>query len=363
MEAGTNVSLSKHIQTLLKGCDLRVATLETAVGEYDEIDDIKSPQAEVAVWSKYSDLHKLADLNINIVSLANNHACDCGVNAMLRLKENLCRNGIFAIGGGHTLFEAMQPAIFKNKEESIAIISCCKDDPKSLGTLHFASENEGGIYRLDEKIILPQITQLKQRFNHVAVVVHWGIEHRWLPELEDVEIAKKMIDAGADMIIGGHPHHIQPCLMYRNRPICYSLGNFHFPDFCLNEISNVYYPDEKETDQLPQFDWMAPERRNFSMRYFWKYFGRLGMMAIVKTKNNDVILKQKFSIYNNGKISNSFCQFIHRWALIMFSHFVGKRNSVLLNYYISRVNHIVEYKLLALFVKKYDFWSYMKKQS
>lgn len=64
-------------------------------------------------------------------------------------------------------------------------IACCQDNPKSLGTLHFATKTNGGIYRLDENMIAAQIKELKKEHTYVAVVVHWGIEHKWLPEIND----------------------------------------------------------------------------------------------------------------------------------------------------------------------------------
>jgi poly-gamma-glutamate synthesis protein (capsule biosynthesis protein) len=177
-QAGMPVSVSRRLKRKLDAFDFRVATLETAVGTYADIDEIKMPKSEVAVWSKPEDLHKLLDLNINVVSLANNHACDCGVDSMLRLLDTLRNLGVTPIGGGLNLEEAMKPAVVEKDGESLAIIGCCEDNPDSLGTLHFATDTEGGIYRLDEKVIVPQIQELKRHYNYVAVGIHWGMEHK-----------------------------------------------------------------------------------------------------------------------------------------------------------------------------------------
>lgn len=361
VQAGKQIEVSQKLNSKLSKFDLRVATLETAVGNYDDIDEIKMPKSEVAVWSKPEDLHKLTDLNINVVSLANNHACDCGLDSMLKLLDNLRNLGVTPIGAGHNLEEAMRPAVYEKDDESIAIIACCQDNPKSLGTLHFATENAGGIYKLDEDILIPQIQELKQQYNYVAVVVHWGIEHKWLPEIVDVELGKKLIDAGADMIIGGHPHHIQPQIIYKERPIYFSLGNFYFPDFCLDKISNTYYPDEEEFKRLPVFDWMAPERRNFAMRYFWKYYGRLGIIATIRLRKNTIKATKLFTIYKNGKVSVSLNKMLHTLKLNVFSNYVGKKTSIRVNYLITRLKHIVEYRILSHFIKKYSFFKYLSK--
>lgn len=362
-QIGNPIRVSKKLKMLMATCDVRVATLETAVGSYNEIDDIKLPKSEVAVWSKLEDLHKLKDLGINIVSLANNHACDCGVSSMFRLLDTLRNQGIIPIGAGHNIEEAMKPAVFEKNGESLAIIACCEDNPKSLGTLHFATEEKGGIYRFDEAITLPQIQELKKEYSKVAVVIHWGVEHRWLPEQYDVTIGKKMIDAGADMVIGGHPHHIQPMIRYASSPIFFSLGNFYFPDFCLDKVSNVYYPEGKELQGLPVFDWMAPDRRNFAMHYFWKYYGRLGMIPVVKITDDKIIIETLFSIYDDGSLSLSRCAIWHKMVLRLLAMYVGRDKSAKINAIITRLNYIVEYKILALFFKKYGFFKYLKEHN
>jgi|GEM_PF-5051878 len=359
-QAGKQIKISKRLRSKLSKFDVRVATLETAVGTYEDIDDIKMPKSEVAVWSKPEDLNKLKDLNINVVSFANNHACDCGVDSMLELRESLRKLDITPIGAGHNLTEAKEPVVFEKEGESVAIIACCQDNPKSLGTLHFATENKGGIYKLDEDILIPQIQELKKKHTYVAVVIHWGIEHKWLPEIVDVSMGKKLINAGADMIIGGHPHHIQPMVTYKNHPIYYSLGNFYFPDFCLDKVSNVYYPDEEELKNLPVFDWMAPERRKFSMLYFWKYYARLGMIASINLKNETIKAGKRFVLYKKGVLSFSVFELWHSLTLKVFSMFTGKESSIRVNYLITIVRDVIEYKILSRFIKKYGFHNYIK---
>ncbi len=362
-QAGKQIKVSNQLKKRLSSFDIRIATLETAVGTYEDIDEIKRPQSEVAVWSKAEDLHKLTDLNVNVVSLANNHACDCGVESMLNLAHKLREIGIKPIGGGQDLTEAMNPVVFEKDGESLAIIACCQNNPNSLGTIHFASETNSGIYKLDENVIIPQIRDLKKQYNYVAVMIHWGIEHKWLPENGDVAIGQRLIDAGADIIIGGHPHHIQPLVKYNNHSIYYSLGNFHFPDFCLDKVSNVYYPSDDELKKLPVFDWMAPERRNFSMLYFWKYYARLGMMAPITLKKGAIKAHKQFVLYKKGRISFSLIGWWHSLELKVLSFVTGKASSVKINYLITRTREIVEYKILARLFKKYSFHEYIQKHN
>ena len=362
-QSGKQIEISPKLKKRLSLFDYRIATLETALGEFQDIDSTKNARGEVAVWSKYSDVDKLKALDINVVSLANNHSCDCGINSMLKMKNELHSLGIQTIGAGKNEIEAMQPAILKKDGETVAIIGCCKDDKNALGTLHFATTNEGGIYRMNEEVLIPQIKNLKSLYTYVAIVIHWGVEHMWLPEREDVLTAKKLIEAGADMIIGGHPHHIQPIKTYKKHPIYYSLGNFHFPDFCLDKDSNTYYPNKEEFQKLPSFTWMYPNKRNFAMHYFWKYYGRLGMIAEISLSNKQVLACKRFSIYNKGYISLSLCSFFHHFIIALFSFYVGGYYSNKINNLLWRIRHVYENRVLAIFKKKYAFIKYLNKHN
>lgn len=358
-QAGKQITLSPRLKNELEKFDFRVATLETALGEYEDIDSVKNAKGEVSVWSKYEDVDKLLGLNINVVSLANNHSCDCGVDSMLKMLEHLHSKGVKTIGAGKDEVEAMQPAVFEKNGETIAIIGCCKDDTYALGTLHFASANQGGLYRLDESVIVPQIKELKLQYTYVAVVVHWGVEHMWLPENNDVHMAKKMIDGGADIIVGGHPHHIQPLKTYKHRPIYYSLGNFHFPDFCLDAVSNTYYPTNEELQKLPTFAWMYAAIRNFPMRYFWKYYGRLGMISEVTLSKGQVNAQRRFSVYKKGRISISNRSLYHKFTLGIFALFVETKQTDKINQVIWKVRTLFENRVLAVFMRKYAFFKYL----
>ena len=358
--SGKPIVVSKRLNKYLLSFDFKVATFESALGKYEDIDETKQPKSEVAVWSKKEDLFKLTDLGINVVSLANNHACDCGIDRMLNLRDELSAIGIKTIGAGRNIKEAMQPVILEKDGETLALIGVCEDNPNSLGTLRFATESQGGIYKYDEYRIIEQIKQLKTKFNYVGVVIHWGVEHKWLPELFDVEVGNKMIDAGADMIIGGHPHHIQPMVFYKNKPVYYSLGNFCFPDFCLDKISNVFYPNKDEIEKLPVFSWMAPDRRNFAMLYHWKYYARLGMIGFVELQNGRIRANKCFGKYCKGKLSFSSLGSVHAVVLRLFSLFVGKPSSPKINFRITILKSIIENKVLSLFCKRYRFYQYLK---
>lgn len=359
--SGKQITLSSKIDQIITKSDCRVATLETAVGEYQDIDAVKQPNTEVSVWSFESDLDKLKKLRINVVTLANNHANDCGIERLLALKKKLNELGIATIGAGKNLEEASKPYVFELGGKTLAIIGVCQNNPDSLGTLQYASENSAGVYEYNEIFLKNQIRDLKCVYNYVAIVIHWGIEHMWLPELKDVDIAEKLIDAGADAIIGGHPHHIQPVLDYKTRPVYYSLGNFFFPDFYLDKNSNTFYPPSNDAKKLPTFDWMAPGRRHFSMKYFWKYYGRLGMIAELNF-DSKISFTKHYSLLTANSLTSKRAP-ITNFILLSFIHLVGKGISIKINKCITVFTHLFEHRFLGLFIKKYQFFKYIKKNN
>jgi poly-gamma-glutamate synthesis protein (capsule biosynthesis protein) len=88
---------------------------------------------------------------------------------------------------------------------------------------------------LDEEKLLAQIKEVKKQVDLVIVNIHWGVEYEHIARSNQKNLAHKMIDAGADAIIGHHPHVVQNLEIYNNKPIFYSLGNFIFDQYFSNE--------------------------------------------------------------------------------------------------------------------------------
>lgn len=80
----------------------------------------------------------------------------------------------------------------------------------------------------DPEVVLSAIGEAKEKCDLVVVCIHWGFEYNRLPMPLDIDLAHKAIDAGADLIIGHHPHCVQPKEIFKEKPIYYSLGNFYF---------------------------------------------------------------------------------------------------------------------------------------
>ncbi|MFH1783546.1 MAG: CapA family protein [bacterium] len=160
----------------------------------------------------------------DVVSLANNHAMDYGPFALFDTLDILKKNKIYPIGAGPNLAKARKPVIFKKGDLRVGFLAYC-----FIYLDQFcASETKPGIVPGWMGLVKEDIKKLKEKVDIVIISFHWGREYELSPTNFQVQIAYQTIDAGADLIIGHHPHVLQPIEFYKDKPIVYSLGNFVF---------------------------------------------------------------------------------------------------------------------------------------
>ena len=171
----------------------------------------------------------LKELGVDIVSLANNHAYDYGEQSLVDTMTVLNQAGIKYVGAGHNIEEAMSPVYFEIQGKTIAYVAASRAEKYRLTPQ--ATEDEPGILLCyDTELFIQAIKEAKQNAEYVIAYVHWGTEYSY--ELEEVQLitGKEYLDAGADIVIGAHPHCLQGIEYYEGKPIVYSLGNFWFND-------------------------------------------------------------------------------------------------------------------------------------
>jgi len=166
----------------------------------------------------------LADAGFDIVSLANNHGLDCGRLGLLETMHYLEKVGIACVGAGSTLAESAQPTIVDVKGLKIALLGRNALYPEGV----WFRPDAANVALLDPETIEAEVADAAGRADVVVVSLHWGIEYRKQPQPEQVEMARKLIDAGADLVLGHHPHVTQSVERYHGGTIAYSLGNFLF---------------------------------------------------------------------------------------------------------------------------------------
>lgn len=166
------------------------------------------------------------ELGIDLVSLANNHALDFGTDALLDTCETLDKAGIYRVGAGKNLDEAKKPVIVELKGKKIGFLGASRVIPE--GSWGAGASKPGMLITYDPAILLEEIKKTREECDYLVVYVHWGIERHECPEEYQRTLGKQYIDAGADLVIGSHPHVLQGLEYYKGKPIVYSLGNFIF---------------------------------------------------------------------------------------------------------------------------------------
>lgn len=170
----------------------------------------------------------ITEIGADLVSLANNHVYDYGEKALLDTIDTVEKAQIPYVGAGRNLQEAMKPVYFIANGRKIAIVSATQIE-RSLNYTREATEERAGVLKtLNSDKFVSVIRQAKSQSDYVIAFVHWGTEHTGHYEQGQVELGHAFIDAGADVIIGGHTHCLQGFDYYKGKPVIYSLGNFWF---------------------------------------------------------------------------------------------------------------------------------------
>ena len=177
---------------------------------------------------------------VKVVSFANNHVMDQGWAGFAETRQHLTEAALQFAGTGDTAQSAWQPIILEKNGLKIGILGMTrwlngnknpeKDDQPHVNFFPYPNES-GGALGADETQVLEAVKAARAQCDFLVLSIHWGVEYAPAPRPEDVALAHKLMDAGASVLVGHHPHVLQPVETYqtadnRNTVIFYSLGNF-----------------------------------------------------------------------------------------------------------------------------------------
>ncbi len=172
----------------------------------------------------------LGTMGVDIVGLANNHAYDYGQQAFLDTMTTLSDAGIVYSGAGNNIDEASHPVYYiTSNGMKIAIISATQIERNDNPDTKAATEDSPGVFRcMNDALLLEKIREAREKNAYVVVFIHWGTESTTEIDYLQRDQAKEIADAGANLIIGSHPHVLQKIDYVDGVPVVYSLGNFIF---------------------------------------------------------------------------------------------------------------------------------------
>ncbi len=208
----------RNIAPMLRKADIAFANLETPLSDrarYRGAFRTPTAFAEGLRWA-----------GIDVVSTANNHALDAEGEGLLDTKESLLRAGVGAVGTGRNLEDARRPFIIERNGIKVAFLGYAMY--VNTGPSGFALVGRSGVVPLDPFLIKEDIQRVREQVNYVVLSFHWGFENTQDTHPAAGQFAHDIIDAGADIILGHHPHVPHGIEVYNGKVIFYSLGNFIF---------------------------------------------------------------------------------------------------------------------------------------
>lgn len=226
---GVENSISQEIQDELQTADITMVNNEFTYTTRGQTQEGKT----YSFRAKPENVRLLEIFGTDIVSVANNHVFDYSEQGFLDTLDTLEDAGIVYSGGGRDLSEASAVRYFIVGGRKIAIISATEIERFSHYTKK-AGENTPGVLKTQqEKELKAAIKSAGKNSDYVIAYIHWGEEGRIHYGSDQTALAKLCADAGADAVIGGHPHRLQGVEFIGDTPVAYSLGNFWFSTGCL----------------------------------------------------------------------------------------------------------------------------------
>lgn len=312
--------IAEDLLAYMRTFDLRVGTLEAAIGTNLEYDTTKMNGRHNIIYARNEDFHRVIEMGFNVVSLANNHVYDLGEFGLKNTIRLLEENGIKYCGAGMNIEEASKPAVVDFNGKKIAFLSYCMYGNKYLGYVELAGKNKPGVNPLDMDKVVADIKNYKQLYDWVIVMPHWGREYSYFPMVECKKMAYQMIDAGADAVMSSHAHNIQPMIKYKNKWIYFCMGNFLFPDFYMHPPRPIWYPEDKiAKTNIKRYVGYPPSIEEPTISV-WNGRSRIGIMANMNLSNNiaikyDFVGLQENNILESYNGFNSKIKRIRMWLM------------------------------------------------
>jgi poly-gamma-glutamate capsule biosynthesis protein CapA/YwtB (metallophosphatase superfamily) len=215
----------------LRSADLTVGNLESTLSD----DGAPQQPGDDSFAADPAVVPGLAAAGFDLLSLGNNHTGDYGPTALRKTLRRLDRSPIRTVGAGIDTRAAWRPVVIERGGVRIGFVAfnAIGETPRATATRPGAAEvrmapRTGPLSRADLGRLTDTIGRLAQRTDVVIALPHWGDQYTNVPVTDQRRVGGAMIDAGADLVVGGHPHWVQGVQLHRGRLIVHSLGNFVF---------------------------------------------------------------------------------------------------------------------------------------
>ncbi len=251
-----------------RDADLTVANLESPL-----IQDCPITDEGMVFCGASENVQGLVFAGIDIVSIANNHFANYGEEGIRKTVDLLTKNNINTVGLDTILVREI------------------KDTKFGFLAYNDIEKNQAGINNVDEEKIKKDIKNAKKISDLVIIIFHWGEEYRDLPDDRQKTLAHFAVDNGADLIIGNHPHWIQPLEIYKNKIIVYAHGNFVFDQmWSLKTRQGIIGKYTFYENKLIDIKFLPVQIEDYGQPYFLE--GDKGLEILKTLKEKSIILSK-----------------------------------------------------------------------
>lgn len=217
------------IASLLQAADVAIGNLETSIARPTTGTPLDN---KIYTFRSAPNTVNVLKGRFHAVSVANNHSGDFGRDAFLETLDHLRTAGIAAFGGGANLTEAHKPYWIKKHGIRIAVLGYDEFKPRSFE----AGATWAGVAWSEDSHVVADIRAARAAGADVVIpFMHWGWEREPGPTQRQRDLAKIMVQAGADAVVGSHPHVTQGADLVLGKPVIWSLGNLVFDGFEMPE--------------------------------------------------------------------------------------------------------------------------------
>jgi hypothetical protein len=218
-----SIDIFGQVTSLFRSSDLVIANLESPLVDSGTPVPGKCTLRGTTDWANV-----IKDAGIGFVSLANNHMMDYGVEGLKSTIKACKEAGLYYAGAGENIQEACEPVYINVKGNRIAIL--CRTSV-IVSSPSYATDKDPGVAFLESNETIDTISACTKKADFVILIIHWGIEDYLYPSKEQRQLANQFVEAGANLIIGHHPHVLQGIERIGKAFVVYSLGNFIFDEF------------------------------------------------------------------------------------------------------------------------------------
>ncbi len=217
-------------RTIIKSADVAVANLEAPFSltgtSFEKKYTFKVPPVLA---------QGIKNAGFDVLTLANNHMVDFGCEGVMNTRAALDSFGLFYCGAGANREQACSPVYVDCMGVKVAFIAFSLTFPKEF----WADDTSCGTCFASERSLKRALAESEKNADVTIVSFHWGAEKMTVPKDYQIHLAHSSIDAGADLVLGHHPHVLQGIEIYKNKLIAYSLGNYVFGSFSRNSKDSI----------------------------------------------------------------------------------------------------------------------------